>query len=790
MAKQTVAELYTKLGLDISSLEGDFALADKTVDKALARLNHENKAIKIKADTDLINLEGAKDRMAAFRVQEAALSKQLEISRQRVDLLAASYKNLVAEKGRDNAASARMETRLLQEKKTYASLEAQIRKTKKAKEENTVANRMVNSVINGASAMSLLAQGAGDIGALSLLTSPLGKAVGVAAAVGTGVVAAAKSAMNAGNAIYELSQKLHTTNGEAAKMAVTFKLAGADVNSAVPAIVRLDKTLQSAGESGQRMSVILSAYGVSLKDQEGHLLPVNEQLEQLAIGYKNAAAAGMESEFVAETLGSRGAELVPVLSQMAEIQERMAHMPTTGLLDPDKAHSMMMDWRELQFEMNQISSSLGRALMPVVAEILPRVTEGVEDVTRAIEDNKDTIKDAADILSNTGQILGDILGIGKELLDPAGTELSNMKDILKGVNQALKETRDLVKEIKENSPGLQAIINYAPTPFNLVRFAGWGIRKLTGAPEEEKQEQKAPLAPKQKVTTTQDAETTRRLVEEATRQKEAAASAEKSAEREAELANDLYRATHNDLQNQIHDIDLRAEKLRKEGASEVEIAELTEAQKAKVYRNFNRDVISQIDASWRSELDNRLADIEREKDAWIEKGVSEVKATEWAEHEKGKVRQNAALSALKEQREYLEIVKNAMNGPGSMEERMNQARSGVLMAMRKKLGITNDFMTPELLSIFSTVMNDVKNNLVRGLETQDWARKLDQTGIPVIRGSEQSRDIPGITNTVVINGGVFENNETLQKYADRTAGKFVEIYRSAAQSANLGYGNG
>lgn len=29
MAKETVTELYTKLGLDISSLESDFALAGK-----------------------------------------------------------------------------------------------------------------------------------------------------------------------------------------------------------------------------------------------------------------------------------------------------------------------------------------------------------------------------------------------------------------------------------------------------------------------------------------------------------------------------------------------------------------------------------------------------------------------------------------------------------------------------------------------------------------------------------------------------------------------------------------
>ena len=63
MAKETVTELYAKLGLDISSLESDFALAGKTVDKAMSRLNHENKKIKIETDISLAGLDEGKDRL-------------------------------------------------------------------------------------------------------------------------------------------------------------------------------------------------------------------------------------------------------------------------------------------------------------------------------------------------------------------------------------------------------------------------------------------------------------------------------------------------------------------------------------------------------------------------------------------------------------------------------------------------------------------------------------------------------------------------------------------------------
>lgn len=338
--------------------------------------------------------------------------------------------------------------------------------------------------------------------------------------------------------------------------------------------------------------------------------------------------------------------------------------------------------------------------------------------------------------------------------------------------------------MKEASPGLSAVSKYLPTPPNMARFAKWAYRKIKGFPEEEeKTESSKEQVPKEMQGTTQNPETTRKRVEEATRQKEKTDNTSSI----PDISDEIYKATHNDLQNQLHDIDQRAEKLRKEGVEEAQIVAFSEAQKAKVYKDFNNNVISQIDASWKSELQNRLDNIEREKQAWIEKGVSEVKATEWAENEKGKARQNAALSALREQREYLDIVKNAMNGSGTMEERMNRARVGVLTAMREKLGISNDSLTPGLLSAFSTVMNDVQNNLVRGLETQDWARKLDQSSISVIRGSREYHDVPGVNNTVIINGGVFENNETLKKFSDATADKFIEAYRSSTQNSLLSY---
>ena len=257
-----------------------------------------------------------------------------------------------------------------------------------------------------------------------------------------------------------------------------------------------------------------------------------------------------------------------------------------------------------------------------------------------------------------------------------------------------------------------------------------------------------------------------------------------------DIGDDIYKATHSDLQNQLHDIDIRAEKLRAEGVEENEIVRLTEAQKAKVYRDFNDSTIAQINRAWKSELGNRLDDIDREKRAFIQKGVDEVTATRWAEAEKGKARQEAGLEALKQQRKYLDIYRQSMQGPGSMEQRTANARVGILEMMRQQYGLQGEHITPQELMGFTSVFNDAKNNLVPGLEVSGWAMELERNTIPVIRGSNESREVPGITTNVTINGGVYTNNETITRMTNDVADRVNSTLGKVINASNLSYQTG
>lgn len=772
MAKgETVAALYTKLGLDLSSLSSDFALAGKTVDQAISRINHENKKIRIEADIDLSKLDGAKDKAKSIDTREQALIRQLDLQRQKIRLVAAAYREMVQAKGADSAASARLETRLLHERKAYANLEVQLRAVRKERSAQTsIAGRMVNSVANGAGAMSVLAQGAGDLGLLGFMSGPIGKAVGVTTAVSAGLIAMARSAMTAGNNIYGLAQRMHTTNAEAARMNMVFKLAGADARAAVPAIIRLDKAIQSAGEDGNDTTRLLSAFGVVMKDSAGNLLPVNQQLTALAKGYRNAAAAGLESEFVSQLLGARGAELVPVLKDMAELQERAAKIPTTGLLNPDEAHRMNMEWNEMKVSMGQLSGAIGAAFMPVVSDLMPDINEAIETLVKGIKDNKSDIESVVKTIGSIGGVAVDACRLAGEAFDGLGINMKNAGAVANFVKAEIKDCRETLADMKETL-GDTALAD------GISRLWNWAMADYMPKDEEKPKEQEA-----KKSDASQSAEETRRKVEEAM------AKAKKAASGGAGLTDEIYKLTHSDLENQLHDIDLKAEKLKSEGAKEADIVRYTEAAKAKVMRDFNEGTLSQINKSWKSELQNRLDDIDREKKAWIQKGVDEVTATRWAEREKTKARQQEALSMLKENRQYLEIMRQAMEGEGDTETRMNNAKMAVLMAMRKKYGIQNDMTSPEEVSRFAELMNSVKNNLVPGLETDLWAKRLGENTIPVYRGSEMNRDIPGFTANVTIQGGTYMDESGMKKMADNVADRIKVVYADAARRSQLAYG--
>ena len=109
------------------------------------------------------------------------------------------------------------------------------------------------------------------------------------AASGAGLFGLVKGAVEAGDAAYKLSSRLNISAGEAGNLNRMLKLSDVDSQSFISTMIRLDRSVTTAGKGGNVLTEAMQLFNFSLTDSNKSLLPINQQLEELAKGYQNAA---------------------------------------------------------------------------------------------------------------------------------------------------------------------------------------------------------------------------------------------------------------------------------------------------------------------------------------------------------------------------------------------------------------------------------------------------------------------------------------------------------------------
>lgn len=226
-------------------------------------------------------------------------------------------------------------------------------------------------------------------GKISGLTGNLTKLASIAAG-GFGLNAVVQSAVNAGEAVYQLGQRYSMSAAQAGQLNAVMKLTGGDVDTAAAAMMRFDKTLSSSGTAGDKARNIMQQLGISMTDSSGRLKPLNEQLGELAKGYEKAKAAGQGQEFLMNTLGVRGLALTKTLDNYTEAAERASKIKGVGL-NPAEMHKAYMDMQEVNMQFGKLGVVAGSALAPLVSQILPSVQAGLAKVATLIAQNKNEI---------------------------------------------------------------------------------------------------------------------------------------------------------------------------------------------------------------------------------------------------------------------------------------------------------------------------------------------------------------------------------------------------------------
>ena len=283
------------------------------------------------------------------------------------------------------------------------------------------------SKLSGASPVASAASAAqGASAAVSGVTAKLANLAMVAAG-GFGLGAIIDNVVNAGEALYQLSNKLHMSTADVAQFKKMMTLSGVDVEVAAKSFSKMDKVLSSGGKSAEALQAYLGQFGVTLTDANGHLLPMNQQLDAMAAGYQKANAEGRGQEFMLQTLGAKGTELTKVFENYADAKAAASQIKGVGL-DPKALHETWLQMNILKAEASQVGLGLAAAFVPIAQQILPALVPVLQQVVVFIQKNQDSIA----MLVTNGMKLALLYGVATKL----ASGITMITTAFKGVQSA------------------------------------------------------------------------------------------------------------------------------------------------------------------------------------------------------------------------------------------------------------------------------------------------------------------------------------------------------------------
>lgn len=216
------------------------------------------------------------------------------------------------------------------------------------------------------------------------------KTITAVAAGGFGLEKLVDEAVDAGDALYDLTKQYGISTHEAIELSHVMAITGTSAETAAKAVMRLDKSMSENSTEGKRAQATLQACGVSITDANGRLLPLNQQLEQLSIGYNKALKSGQGQAFLMNTLGARGLALQKTLMDYREAAEAAAKVkPIT--LDPEEMHQIDLELKTMKLQAEQVGIGFSAAFAPVVMEILPEILPYLQEGAVWLDKNKQEV---------------------------------------------------------------------------------------------------------------------------------------------------------------------------------------------------------------------------------------------------------------------------------------------------------------------------------------------------------------------------------------------------------------
>jgi hypothetical protein len=123
-----------------------------------------------------------------------------------------------------------------------------------------------------------------------------------------------REAINVGDELDELSQKIGITVEQLSAFSLTAHIEGISNESFATAIKKLSKAMVEAGDETNKQAKIFKELGVEVADSQGKLRSAGDVMADLADVFKNSENGANKTALAMELMGKSGTDLIPMLN--------------------------------------------------------------------------------------------------------------------------------------------------------------------------------------------------------------------------------------------------------------------------------------------------------------------------------------------------------------------------------------------------------------------------------------------------------------------------------------------
>lgn len=695
---ESTSDLYIRLGLSIADLDSGFVDAQRTIRDNMSRLWRENTIIDLQARVDLTGLDDTADAARILTIRTQALNQQIKIQRDRVRLASAELLNMETRTGATSDQTQRARIALEHHRLELARLEDQLQHLNDTQDNNTAS--------------------LGDFGeAFDNIARQCWNFIGIAEVVGGALTDLIDHFRELQTQAYELNMPVNDVEN----FLRTMRLAGGDIGD-FEGYIRGITDAYVKGEFDDPEFLALDKFGAKITDATGRLKNFEEITEEVYQAYLKAKEAGEEIEFLQLTGGEAGVrDAIQYFERLAEAKEDASKIFDAGL-DPDELH-------EADRALNLLTEQLSEFKDAAVNVIVPKATDTLKYFFEIIRGGSEFLVENKDVLQHfTEPILG-VVALGEKAFEIRQMMLG-AADAQQDLSEAIESTAvswaDFRKETETQLPDSNPLSQYALKRIKDFRDELAELRIEIDYADNEYQQAlaKLDLWKKNELTDKLFVSDDERLAIEELYSAKLEQIEQERADKIESIREKSAASERTALENKLAAIEEAKDEWISIGMEESEALQLAEKEKNDAILALEQEFEEARASIGQTGLEKALARIEKEKQAWIQKGIDEVAATEWAEQAKIDAQRNAALNALKSQ--IKEMHAFFESGYGGLQEYYKQQlyQSGVTP---KDLQITpqqlQDYQQAQQMamkSLLPNFMSEAEKTTNEALE-RNWA---------------------------------------------------------------------